>query len=161
MSPGEFSQEVCEGGREGVGIVILDSLNGYRNAMPEERFLTLHLHEMLSYLAQQGTVTFLIMAQNGIVGQGLESPVDLSYLADNVVLLRYFEAFGEVRHAISVVKKRTGAHEKTVRECRIQAPGFQVGRQLRDFDGVLTGQPVYTGQTIPPIEPDPERGCTA
>jgi len=161
MSPGEFSQEVCEGAHEGIGIVILDSLNGYRNAMPEERFLTLHLHEMLSYLAQQGTVTFLIMAQNGIVGQGLESPVDLSYLADNVVLLRYFEAFGEVRHAISMVKKRTGAHEKTVRECRIQAPGFQVGRQLRDFNGVLTGQPVYTGQTIPPIDPEPERGAPA
>jgi circadian clock protein KaiC len=93
-------------------------------------------------------VTILIMAQNGIVGQGLESPVDLSYLADNVILLRYFETSGEVRHAISVMKKRTGAHEKTVRECRIGPPGFHVGRQLRDFDGVLTGQPVYSGSAF-------------
>jgi circadian clock protein KaiC len=152
MSPGEFSQGVCQGVVEGTRLVVLDSLNGYRNAMPEERFLTLHLHEMLSFLAHQGAVTLMIMAKNGIVGQGLESPVDLSYLADNVVLLRYFEAFGEVRQAISVVKKRTGAHEKTVRECRIHPPGFQVGRQLHDFNGILTGQPIYTGQTIPPIE---------
>ncbi len=153
MSPGEFSQEVCQGVVQGTRLVVLDSLNGYRNAMPEERFLTLHLHEMLSFLAQQGAVTLLIMAQNGLVGQGLESPVDLSYLADNVILLRYFESFGEVRHAISVVKKRTGAHEKAVRECRIHPPGFQVGRQLRDFNGILTGQPVYTGEAIPPLDP--------
>ncbi|HEV7517682.1 MAG TPA: circadian clock protein KaiC, partial [Thermoanaerobaculia bacterium] len=92
------------------------------------------------------------MAQSGLVGQGLESPVDLSYLADNVVLLRYFEAFGEVRHAISVVKKRTGAHEKSVREFRLAPPGFRVGRQLRDFNGVLTGEPVYTGDTGPLLE---------
>jgi circadian clock protein KaiC len=150
MSPGELSQQICQGVAAGTRMVVLDSLNGYRNAMPEERFLTLHLHEMLSYLAQQGAVTILIMAQNGIVGQGLESPVDLSYLADNVILLRYFETSGEVRHAISVVKKRTGAHEKTVRECRIGPPGFHVGRQLRDFDGVLTGQPVYSGHASDP-----------
>ncbi len=149
MSPGEFSRQVCNAVSEGVRMVILDSLNGYKNAMPEERFLTLHLHELLAYLAQQGAITLMIMAQSGIVGQGLESPVDLSYLADNVVLLRYFEAFGEVRHAISVVKKRTGAHEKSVRELRIGPPGFKVGRQLREFNGVLTGQPVYTGANDP------------
>jgi circadian clock protein KaiC len=149
MSPGEFARQVCDAVAEGVRMVVLDSLNGYKNAMPEERFLTLHLHEMLAYLAQQGAITLMLMAQSGIVGQGLESPVDLSYLADNVVLLRYFEAFGEVRHAISVVKKRTGAHEKSVRELRIGPPGFRVGRQLREFQGVLTGQPVYTGENDP------------
>jgi circadian clock protein KaiC len=152
MSPGELSQEICQGVDRGVRMVVLDSINGFRNAMPEERFLTLHLHEMLSYLAQQGAVTLMIMAQSGLVGQGLESPVDLSYLADNVVLLRYFEAFGEVRHAISVVKKRTGRHEKSVREISIGPPGFRVGRQLRDFSGVLTGEPVYTGDTGPLFE---------
>src|SRR4029078_3687118 len=102
---------------------------------PEERFLTLHLHEMLSYLAQQGAVTIMIMAQSGLVGQGVESPVDLSHRADTVVLLRYFEAFGEVRHALSVVKKRTGWHEKSVREPRIGPPCFRAGREVRDSLG--------------------------
>jgi circadian clock protein KaiC len=149
MSPGELSQDVCSGVDEGTRMVVIDSLNGYKNAMPEERFLTLHLHELLAYLAQQGAVTLLIMTQSGLVGQGIEAPVDLSYLADNVILLRYFEAFGEVHQALSVVKKRTGRHEKAVREFRISPPGFRVGRQLRDFHGVLTGEPTYTGDTGP------------
>jgi circadian clock protein KaiC len=149
MSPGEFAKEVCDRVAGGTRMIVIDSLNGYRNAMPEERFLTLHLHELLSYLAQQGAVTLLIMAQSGLLGQGLESPVDLSYLADTVVLLRYFEAFGEIRQAISVVKKRTGRHEKSVREFRLAPPGFRVGRQLRDFNGVLTGEPIYTGEAGP------------
>jgi circadian clock protein KaiC len=150
MSPGELSHQICRRVESGeTRMVVIDSLNGYRSAMPEERFLSLHLHEMLTYLSQQGAVTLLLMAQSGLVGQGLESPVDLSYLADTVVLLRYFEAFGEVRHAISVVKKRTGRHEKAVREFRLGPPGFQVGRQLREFNGVLNGHPVYTGDTGP------------
>jgi circadian clock protein KaiC len=161
LSPGEFSLQVCRRVENDTRMVVLDSLNGYKNAMPEERFLSLHLHEMLTYLSQQGAVTLLLMAQTGLVGQGLESPVDLSYLADTVVLLRYFEAFGEVRHAISVVKKRTGRHEKAVREFRLGPPGFQVGRQLRDFNGVLTGQPVYTGETGPLLAHDGNAGAAA
>jgi circadian clock protein KaiC len=152
MAPGEFSQMVCQGVDAGIAMTVIDSLNGYKNAMPEERFLGLHLHEMLSYLAQQGAVTLLIMAQSGLVGEGLQSPVDLSYLADTVVLLRYFEAFGEVRQAISVVKKRTGWHEKSVREFRISWPGFRVGRQLHEFGGVLNGAPVYQGGSEPLLE---------
>ncbi|HEY8019452.1 MAG TPA: ATPase domain-containing protein [Thermoanaerobaculia bacterium] len=145
LSPGEFARLMCDAIDGGAGMVVIDSLNGYMNGMPEERFLSLHLHELLSYANQQGAVTLMIMAQSGIVGTGLDSPVELSYLADTVVLLRYFEVAGEVRQAISVVKKRTGRHEKTVRELRIEPPGLRVGRRLSEFTGVLTGQPVYTG----------------
>jgi circadian clock protein KaiC len=146
LSPGEFAQVVCKTIDDGTRMIVIDSLNGYLNGMPEERFLSLHVHELLAYANQQGAVTVMVMAQNGIVGTGLEAPVELSYLADNVVLLRYFEAAGQVRHAISVVKKRTGQHEKTVRELRVQAPGIHVGRQLTEFTGVLTGQLVYTAE---------------
>jgi len=136
----------------GTRIVVIDSLNGYQHAMPEEHFLVLHLHELLSYLGQQGVLTFLIMAQAGLLGESLESPVNLSYLADTVILLRYFEAFGEVRKAISLVKRRTGPHESTVRELRISEGGPQVGRELREFHGVLTGRLEYTGEAEPLIQ---------
>jgi len=159
LSPGEFAHLVCTAIDGGTRVVVVDSLNGYLNAMPEERFLSLHVHELLAYANQQGAVTVLVMAQNGIVGTGLEAPVELSYLADTVVLLRYFEAAGRVRHAISVVKKRTGAHEKTVRELRLQPPGVQVGRQLTEFTGVLTGNLVYTGGELLPNGDHPERGA--
>ena len=111
--------------------------------MAEEQHLILHLHELLSYLNQQGVTTLVVMAQYGLVGQDVSSPVELSYLADNVILLRYFEAFGQVRQAISVVKKRTGPHERSVRELRISDHGLRVGRELREFHGVLTGRLEY------------------
>jgi circadian clock protein KaiC len=129
--------------------VVLDSLNGYRHAMPEERFLVLHLHELLSYLNQQGVLTLLVMAQAGLVGETLESPVDLSYLTDTVILLRYFEAFGEIRKAISLVKRRSGAHENTVRELRVGDGGLRVGKEIKEFQGVLSGRLQYSGAAEP------------
>ncbi len=149
LSPGEFAHTVrraVEGevGRPGVKVVVIDSLNGYLNAMPEERFLTAQLHELLTYLGHKGVVTFLVLAQHGLVGQ-MESPVDTTYLADTVVLFRYFEAAGEVRQAISVIKKRSGKHERTIRELRLGADGIKIGAPLKEFQGVLSGVPTYRG----------------
>jgi circadian clock protein KaiC len=128
--------------------VIIDSLNGYMNAMPEERFLTTHLHELFSYLNQKGVVTIMVVAQHGmIVGAGGPSDVDISYLADTVLLFRYFEARGEIFQALSVFKKRTGSHERTLRQLRISARGVAVGEPLREFQGVMTGVPQYEGKT--------------
>jgi circadian clock protein KaiC len=152
LSPGEFAEDVRRHVEQGVTTVVIDSLNGYRNAMAEEQHLILHLHELLSYLNQQGVTTLLIMAQFGILGQDVSSPVELSYLADNVILLRYFEAFGQVRQAISAVKKRTGTHERSVRELRISDQGLRVGRELREFQGVLTGQLSYLGEATPLLD---------
>lgn len=154
LSPGEFAEDVRRHVEQGVTTVVIDSLNGYRNAMAEEKHLILHLHEILSYLNQQGVTTLLIMAQFGILGQDVSSPVELSYLADNVILLRYFEAFGQVRQAISTVKKRTGTHERSVRELRISDHGLRVGRELREFHGVLTGQLSYLGEAKPLLDDD-------
>ena len=145
LSPGELANVICghvEHG--GASMVVLDSLSGYQNAMPEEQFLLLQMHELLTYLNQQGVVTFLVLAQHGLVGH-MQSPVDLTYLSDAVLLLRFFEAFGELRRAISVVKKRTGAHEASIREYRIDPEGLRVGDPLREFSGVLTGVPSYVG----------------
>jgi circadian clock protein KaiC len=152
LSPGEFAHLVKRNVEAGTRLVIIDSLNGYAHAMPDERFLVLHLHELLSYLNQQGVITILVMSQSGIVGESLESPVDLSYLADTVVLLRYFEAFGEVRKALSVVKRRSGEHESTVRELRMTSEGPQVGRELQEFQGILTGRLEYTGELEPLLQ---------
>jgi circadian clock protein KaiC len=127
-----------------VQTVVIDSLNGYQAAMPEEGALILHMHELLQYLNRQGASTFLTVAQHGLVGD-MKSPVDITYLADTVILLRYFEAFGRVLRAISVVKKRTGAHENTIREYRIGENGFSLGEPLEDFHGVLRGVPTYVG----------------
>jgi circadian clock protein KaiC len=149
LSPGELAFDIRRAVENGTRIVVLDSLNGYRHAMPEERFLLLHLHELLSYLNQQGVLTLLVMAQAGLVGETLESPVDLSYLTDTVILLRYFEAFGEVRKAISLVKRRTGAHENTVRELSVGAGGVRVGQEIKDFQGVLSGRLQYSGAAEP------------
>ncbi len=151
LSPGEFAhrvQQVVE--RDGARVVVIDSLNGYLQAMPDERFLTAQMHELLTYLNQQGVVTMLVMAQHGFLGAQMASPVDVSYLADTVMLLRYFEAGGAVRRAISVVKKRTGYHEDTIRELRLSSKGIQVGEPLTDFHGVLTGVPVYLGGKAAP-----------
>jgi circadian clock protein KaiC len=150
LSPGEFAQQVRAGvEKENSAVVVIDSLNGYLNAMPAERWLLVQLHELLSYLDQRGTVCLLVMAQHGLVGSSMESPVDVSYLADTVLLLRYFEAMGEVRKAISVVKKRTGRHELTIRELRLGPKGIRLGQPLQEFQGVLTGTPTYAGKAGP------------
>lgn len=151
LSPGEFSQmvrDVVE--RNEVQTVIIDSLNGYQAAMPEEGALILHMHELLQYLNRQGASTFLTVAQHGLVGD-MKSPVDITYLADTVVLLRYFEAFGRVLRAISVVKKRTGSHENTIREYRLGSGGFALGEPLEDFQGILRGVPSYVGGGSNPL----------
>jgi circadian clock protein KaiC len=127
-------------------LVIVDSLNGYLNAMPEEKFLTAQLHELLAYLGQKGVATILTLTQSGMVGSSMASPVDTTYLADNVVLFRYFEAAGWVRRALSVVKKRNGFHERTIRELDIDERGIVIGPPLDGFHGVLTGVPTYVGQ---------------
>jgi circadian clock protein KaiC len=146
LSPGEFTHLVrLAVERDGARLVVIDSLNGYLQAMPDERFLTAQMHELLTYLNQQGVVTLLVMAQHGFLGAQMVSPVDVSYLADTVMLLRYFEAAGAVRRAISVVKKRTGFHEDTIRELRLTSKGIKVGEPLTAFHGVLTGVPVYHG----------------
>jgi len=149
LSPGEFSyivRRLVE--REASRIVVIDSLNGYMNAMPSEQFLTLHLHELLTFLGQQGVTTLLLMAQHGLVGDKLQVPVDASYLADTVLLMRYFEAAGEVRQAVSVIKKRTGKHERTIRELRFWDRGILIGEPLREFHGVLTGAPTFIDQSF-------------
>jgi circadian clock protein KaiC len=145
LSPGEFSHRVraCVADHN-VSMVVIDSLNGYQAAMPEEHALLLHMHELLQYLNRRGVSTFLTVAQHGLVGD-MKSPVDVTYLADTVVLMRYFEAEGRVRRAVSVVKKRTGAHEDTIREFQISGQGIQVGPVLREFQGVLRGVPTYVG----------------
>jgi len=145
LSPGEFTHQVrCRVEDEGVQVVVIDSLNGYRAAMPEERSLLLHMHELLQYLNRKGISTFLTVAQHGLVGT-METPVDVTYLADTVVLMRYFEANGRVRRAISVVKKRTGGHEDTIREFEISNKGLTVGPVLQHFQGVLRGVPTFVG----------------
>jgi circadian clock protein KaiC len=151
MSPGEFAHGVRRSvEQDGARVVVIDSLNGYLQAMPDERFLTAQLHELLTYLNQQGVVTLLVMAQHGFLGANMGTPVDVSYLADTVIMLRYFEAGGAVRRAISVVKKRTGFHEDTIRELRLSSKGIKVGKPLTEFQGVLTGAPTYTGKSVPP-----------
>lgn len=146
LSPGEFAADIVKAVEERhVRIVIIDSLNGLLNSMTEERQMILQMHELCAYLNQQGVATFLVLAQPGILGPHMMPPIDLSYLADNVLLLRYFEAFGAVRKALSVVKKRSGAHEGTIRELRLRAGGIDIGETLSDFHGVLTGVPTYHG----------------
>jgi circadian clock protein KaiC len=145
VSPGEFAHKVrsCVE-KENIRTVIIDSLNGYQNAMPEEQFLILHMHELLQYLNRLGAATFLTVAQHGLVGD-MKSPVDVTYLADTVLLLRYFEATGQVRRALSVLKKRTGRHENTIREFSIDSAGLRIGLPLDKFQGVLRGVPQYLG----------------
>jgi circadian clock protein KaiC len=141
LTPGEFSARVRHCVEDsGARTVVIDSLNGYQAAMPEEQSLILHMHEMLQYLNRQGASTFLTVAQHGLVGD-MHSPVDVTYLADTVVLLRYFEARGRVRRAISVIKKRTSAHEDTIREYKIDSQGITIGQPLMNFQGVLRGVP--------------------
>jgi circadian clock protein KaiC len=142
LSPGEFVHAIRRAVREKrASIVVIDSLNGYLNAMPDEKFLIIQLHELLTYLGQHGVATVLVAAQHGLMGASMTAPVDASYLADSVVLLRYFEAEGEVRQAISVVKMRGGEHERTIRELSMKGGRINLGEPLRDYRGVFTGVP--------------------
>lgn len=146
LSPGEFAARVrrCVAG-ESIRTVVIDSLNGYQAAMPQEQFLVLHIHELLQYLNRQGASTYLTVAQHGLVGD-MKAPVDVTYLADTVILLRYFEALGYVRRAVSVIKKRSGHHEKTIREFNIGEDGLTLGEPLSGFQGVLRGVPNFVGE---------------
>ena len=146
LSPGEFVHRIRAGVEEkNWRIVVIDSLNGLMNSMNEEQGLTVQLHELLSYLNQVGVASFMVLAQYGMLGTAVSSPTDVSYLADNVLLLRYFEAAGEVRQAISVMKRRSGPHERSIREMQIKSGRLMIGDPLRNFVGVLTGTPQYTG----------------
>lgn len=143
LQPGEFTQLVREAVEiHKVRLVIIDSLNGYLNAMPEEKYLLLHLHELLSFLGQHGVATILVFAQHGLLGSHMGATIDISYLADCVILLRYYETQGEVCKAISVIKKRSGAHETAIRKLQITAKGLKIGPPLKHFRGVLSGTPV-------------------
>ena len=144
LSPGEFTHAVCEAADNGARVVVIDSLNGYLNAMPDERFLTTHLHELLTYLGQCGVVTILVGVQQGMLGANLTTSVDASYIADNVLMLRYFEMDGEVHQAISVFKKRGSHHERTIRRFSLGTDGIVVGDVLKGLTGVLTGMPSAT-----------------
>lgn len=147
LSPGEFIQHVRDAVEKHCAkVIIIDSLNGFMNAMPGEQHLVLQMHELLAFLNQRGVVTILVLSQPGLMGTAMASPVDLSYLADNIMLFRYFEADGRVRKALSVVKKRTGYHEDTIRELTMTGDGLVVGKPLVSFRGILTGVPTYDGK---------------
>ena len=152
MSAGAFSYLVRKAVENGAKVVVIDSLNGYLNAMPEERNLTTHLHEMFAYLNQKGVTTIIVVAQHGMMlgPQRSIGDFDVSYLADTVLLLRYFEAEAEIKQAVSVFKKRTGPHERTIRELKITSGGVKVGEPLRGFSGIMTGVPEYRGGLTPP-----------
>ena len=142
VSPGEFVDMVRESVEtHGVRAVLIDSLNGFLQAMPGEQFLALHLHELLTYLNNRGVLTLLVLAQMGLVGSAMQTPIDVSYLADNILVFRYFEARGEVRQAISMMKKRSGGHERSIRELRFGENTIRVGAPLTDFQGILSGTP--------------------
>lgn len=148
LQPGElahFVREVVE--REKVRLLVIDSLNGYLNAVPEERFLLLHLHELLNYLGQKGVATILVFAQHGIIGNSMQAPVDVSYLADCVILFRYFEAGSQIHKAISIVKKRSGFHETAIRELKMSGDGIRIGEPLHKFRGILSGIPSFDRAT--------------
>ncbi len=155
LSPGQFVGRIREMVEtENLHILVLDSLNGLLNGMPGEQHLTLQLHELLSYLSQRGVSTFVCLAQSGALGSAMVSPVDVSYLADTVILLRYFEFEGSVKKAVSIFKKRSGWHEDTIREFRIGANGIEIGKPLSHFRGVLTGVPEYLGRESSLLESD-------
>jgi circadian clock protein KaiC len=155
LSSGEFAHRVCERvNRDGSRIVVIDSLNGYLNAVPMGHSPFVRMHELLSYLDERGVATLLVAAQHGIIGTAMSAPIDVSYLADCVVLLRFFEAGGAVRKAISVVKKRTGLHENTIREFAVGPDGIRVGQPLTQFRGVMTGVPQYSGDEHPLLKQD-------
>jgi len=154
ISPGEFTADVRKAVEEHhARVVIIDSLNGYLNAMYQENFLTAQLHELLSYLSNKGVTTFMVVAQSGMVGSSMVSPIDASYLADSVVILRYFEHAGSVKKAISVMKKRTGRHEESIRQIWFDSQGVHLSEPLLQLRGVLTGVPIDLGGSAPPTPP--------
>jgi circadian clock protein KaiC len=158
LSPGEFASQVVDAveSRQ-ISLVVIDSINGYMQSMPEERLLPIQVHELLSFLSNNGVTCIMTLVQHGIFGNPVDEAAEVSYLADTVILMRYFEVNGSVRQAISVVKRRSGNHERTIRECKVGRGGLAVGEPLRDFQGVLTGVPTYTGNTAPLMsEPSPE-----
>lgn len=146
LSPGQFVHEIRDlVEQKDLKLLVIDSLNGFLNAMPGEQFLAMQLHELLGFLSQKGVATLMTVAQHGFVGSNVDTPVDVSYLADTVLLFRYFEAAGEVRQALSVIKKRSGEHERTIRELVMKHGKILVGAVLTEFEGVLTGAPIYRG----------------
>lgn len=148
MSPGEFSNRILTSVEtEGVRLVVIDSLNGFLSAMPDERDVVLQLHELITYLGQRGVTTIIVLGQQGIVGADVRVPIDVSYLSDTIILLRYFESAGSIRKAISVVKQRTANPEQTIREFEIQSGGIRIGEPLTEFEGVLTGHPRFLGSS--------------
>jgi circadian clock protein KaiC len=150
MSPGEFVKRVRTCVEEDKArVIVIDSLNGYLQSMPGEQFLASHLHELLAYLNNRGVLTMVVLAQAGMLGSLMQTPVDVSYLADNILLLRYFEVHGKVCQAISIIKKRSGGHERTIRELALGPDRIRVGKPLKDFQGVLTGVPTVRSQAIP------------
>jgi circadian clock protein KaiC len=150
LSPGELADMLArEVESEGTRLVVIDSLNGYLQAMPEEQLLALHVHSLLGHLSSRGAVTLVTLAQQSPLLRAKGTSLDLSYLADTVIAQRYFEAFGRIRYALSVIKKRYGDHERTIREYRIGQGGIDVGEPLSDFRGVLTGVPAYVGEEQP------------
>ncbi|WP_129646941.1 ATPase domain-containing protein [Peristeroidobacter agariperforans] len=159
LSPGEFAANVRRSVEvDGSRVIIIDSLNGYLNAMPDGRFLILQMHELLTYLNQQGVLTILVLAQHGLVGP-MDTPLDISYLSDAVLMLRYFEYGGLVRRALSVVKKRSGHHEHTIREFRLSPQGIEVGPPLVNFSGIFSGTPQYTGDPTPLMKSESRGGA--
>jgi len=144
LTPGEFAHSIQEEvEQKNAACVVIDSLNGYLNAMPGERYLTIHLHELLMYLGERNVASILIGAHQGLIGANMQTPVDASYLADAVILMRYYEARGEVHQAISVMKKRGGDHERSIRRFSMRPGGVHVGEPLREMRGILTGVPLY------------------
>ena len=155
LSPGEFVSKIRHlVDEQDLRMVVIDSMNGFLNAMPHEQFLAMQLHELLAYLGQQGISTLLTLAQHGFIGI-TNSPIDVSYLADTVLLFRYFERAGSIRQALSVVKKRSGPHERTIRELIFGEGGIQVGPPLHEFEGVLSGNPTFTGSKTQEDSSDP------
>jgi len=149
MSPGEFSFRVRQAvERDGARVILIDGLNGYLNAIPQVEAPLVRMHELLSFLNERGVATLMIVAQHGIVGSNMQTPLDVSYLADSVVLLRFFESHGTVRRALSVMKKRSGPHESTIREFQIGPDRLHVGKALSEFQGVLSGIPQYIGASL-------------
>jgi circadian clock protein KaiC len=150
LSPGEFVSQIrSEVEKNDCRVLIIDSLNGLLNAMQGEQAMMIQLHELLSYLSHMGVTSFMVMAQFGVLGTQMGSPIDVSYLADNVLLFRYFESEGAVRQAISVLKRRNGPHERSIRELRLSPKKIEVGEPLRQFEGILTGVPKFVGQSKP------------
>jgi circadian clock protein KaiC len=157
-SPGEFAHRVRHlVDEEGVRLIGIDTLNGYLNAIPTGDAPIVRMHELLSFLNERSVGTLIVLAQHGTVGTVMPTPIDLSYLADAIVLFRFFEAQGHIRKAISVVKKRTGSHETTIRELKIGPSHVHMGEPLTEFHGVLTGVPQYTGSSTPLLSNDAPR----